>query len=286
VTGVVQKGNRYVITFDRSVNFDAPAGTGVRLHRDGGNVSFACALSADEAVSKILKPAAPYGSLPDSLWHGAAFIKVFASNTSDEPVTIMNCHAASVSREQMAQKEREAAAQAQRGARKMAPYGFEKILMQNADEVVFLNHFFSYQKTRFYWSGVSSKAWELPAREFGQFEIDIKSEIPAYVTVSFQLQKDEKKIRVVTPYQSVIPDGLYHRFVFYPQDVAQWDSDAILTEWTVRLMNYKENGYPMGFRAPRFASPRNLIARARQLASGGTQEILSLFPAGKYRLHV
>ena len=40
VAGVVQKGNLYVVTFDRSVNFDAPVGTGVRLHRDGGNVSF------------------------------------------------------------------------------------------------------------------------------------------------------------------------------------------------------------------------------------------------------
>ena len=284
VTGVEQKGNRYVVTFDRQIPFNAPAGTGVRLHRDGGNVSFACALSADEAVSKILKPAAPYGSLPDSLWPGAAFIKVFASNTSDEPVTIMNCHAASVSREQMAQKEREAAARAQREARKMVLYGFEKILMQNADEVVFLNHFFSYQKNRFYWSGVSSKAWEIPARAFGQFEIDIKSEIPAYVMVSFRLRKGEKTIRVATPYQSVIPDGLYHRFVFHPQDVAQWDPDAVLTEWAVRLMDYKENGFPVGFRSPRFVSPRNLIPGAGQLASGGTQEIHSLFPLGKYRL--
>jgi hypothetical protein len=201
VAGVVQKGNLYVVTFDRSVNFDAPVGTGVRLHRDGGNVSFSCALPAEEAVSKIFKPAAPYGALQDSLWHGVAFIKIFAANASDEPVTVMNCRAALLSGEQMAQKERDAQAKAKREARKMAPYGFEKILMQKADEVVFLNHFFSYRKTRFYQSGVSSKAWEIPAREFGQFEIDIKSEISAYVMASFRLRKGEKTIRVATPYQ-------------------------------------------------------------------------------------
>ena len=284
VTGIVQKENGWTVDFDRSIPFNAPAGTAVRLHRDGGNVSFSCSLPADEAVSKILKPAAPYDSLPDSLWHGAAFIKIFAVNASDEPVTVMDCRAVPVSREQMAQKEREAAVRARREARKMAPYGFEKILMRNDDEVVFLNHFFSFRKARYYWSGVSSKAWEIPAKEIGQFEIDMKSEIPVYVMASFRLKKGDKTIRVVTPYQSVIPDGIYHRYVFQPQNVAQWDSEAVLSEWTVRLMDYKENGFPVGFRAPRFVSRRNLIPGAAQLASGGKQEIHSLFPLGKYRL--
>lgn len=284
VTGITRKDNGWIIEFDRDVPFDAPAGTAVRLHRDGANISFTCTLPADEAVSKILKPSAPYGAPPDSFWRGAAYIKIFAAGASEEPVTVKDCKAESVSGERMAQKEREAAAKALREARKMAPYGFEKILKQDADEVVFLNHFFSYRKKRFHWSGVSSKAWDIPAREFGQFEIDIRSEIAAYAMVSFQLKKGEKTIRVATPYQSVTPDGVYHRYVFHPQDVAQWDPEAVLTGWTVRLEDCRENGFPVGFRAPRFVSRRNLIPGAEPLASGGSQEIRSLFPEGKYRL--
>ena len=274
----------YRVEFDRPLLFNRPSGCGVRLHKDGGPLGCQASLPMKSPMKKLLEKADSDVPLAKKLWKNASFVKISLSIDSQQPVTVTACSLLPVEEKNAGGTQR--TAQEEKTAEQgMTPYGYEKVLKQTADEIVFRNHFFTNQAQRVYCSGATARNLALPASSVGQFEFDLKTEVSCYVRVMFILKKsDGKSLSVITPSRSVIPDGNYRRYLFHPQEQAQWDKSATLTGWTIRIVDYRENGKIMGIREPRMLSRKNLFPGAELVKAGERVFLHEMRPLGTYRL--
>ncbi|MBQ7209033.1 MAG: beta-galactosidase [Lentisphaeria bacterium] len=283
ITAVEKTAEGYRVEFDRPLRFARPAGCGVRLHRDGGPLGCQAALPLTSPMKKHLESADSGAALPARLWQKAAFVKIALSTDSKEPVRVTKCSFLPVEakKAEAAPKSAPAAPVAEQS---MTPYGYEKVLKKTADEIVFTNHFFTSRGKRVYWSGTALRGLDLPASSVGQFEFDLKSDVSCHVRVMFILKKsDGKTLYVTTPTRTVIPDGNYRRYLFFPQEQAQWDKTAVVTGWTIRIVDYRENGRIMGIRDPRLLPRKNLFPGAQSVKAGEKTLLHEMRPLGKYR---
>ena len=284
IKSVEKAGQGYRVEFDRPLRFSRPAGCGVRLHRDGGHAGCQAALPMTSPMRKRLEKAGAAVPLANRLWKNTAFVKIALSTDSKQPVSVTACSLLPAE-EKKTGGTRNSAPKEKPAEQGMTPYGYGKVLKKTADEIVFRNHFFTNRGQRVYWSGAAVRGLALPASAVGQFEFDLKSEISCYARVMFILKKaDGKTLYVTTPSRSVIPDGTYRRYLFHPQEQAQWDKTATLTGWTIRIVDYRENGKIMGIRTPRILALKNLFPGAELVNAGEEVPLHEMRPQGTYRL--
>ena len=288
IKSVAKVQGGYKIEFDRPLFFGRPAGCGVRVHRDGGALSSGTALPRTSPLRKVFEKETSKVNPVNKLWKGTAFVKIAFLTNSKQPVRITEYSfkpVVSVKKAPVVQKIKKTAPKAAVKKQQMEPYGFEKILKKTSDEVVFLNRFFTSQKRRVYWSGASMRSLSVPASQVKQFEFDLKVSVGSHVRVMFILKKkDGKTIYINTVTKTVIPDGTYRRYIFHPQDSAQWDNSAEVTGWTIRIVDYKEVGAEMGIRNPQLLARKNLIPGAEFAKTGDKIMLHEMRPIGKYRL--
>ena len=284
---VSKVANGYKVEFDRPLFFGKPAGCGVRVHRDGGALSAQAVLPMKTTWKKVFEKEGANVNIMSRLWKGTAYVKVVLLTTSKEPIKVTECSFVPVSgsKPAAAPVTPEKAASSPAVTPKMGVYGSQKILKQTADEAVFLNRSFKVQNRVYNWSGTTMRDLSIPASEVKQFEFDLKSKISCFVRVMFILKKkDGKALHITTVSKSTIPDGNYRRYIFHPQDSAQWDNEAVLTGWTIRIVDYDDIGKEMGIRNPRILSGKNIIPGAEFACQGKDTLIHDMRPIGKYKL--
>lgn len=280
-----------------------PAGSLVRQHYDGGHLTITVPLPLKKPFKTIIKASKGLGPHHGTWWQGAAYVQPTAIITDNVPVTITEMSLTPVSGAKKAtvpqpqktvkpqkitvkvQPARKAVSSVSAKPQKMGVYGTQKILKNTIDESVFLNRYFMSQNKRYNWSGTTMRNLSIPASEVKQFEFDLKTKISCFVRVMFILKKsDGTFLNIVTVSKSVIPDGNYRRYIFHPQDSPRWDNDAVLTGWTIRIVDYEEIGKEMGVRNPRILTQKNLFTGADFVKQGNDVVLHEMRPIGKYKL--
>lgn len=284
VKKVTRQENGFQIDLDRKLMRNYPAGTMVRLHMDGGHLGWGVNLPTDSEFRRMIEPAEKFGAKPNRWWQGTAFVRLVLRTDSAEPVTILKWNLREIPPAELEKRKQAEQAAILKEKQKITPYGYSRILATGNGVEEFTNCFFRYLGNRYYWSGISQSALNLPASGIGQFECDFKSATPGVLELVLRQKVAGKTVSIALSPQSVIPDGQYRRFIFTPRESAQWNSESNLEGWELRFREYNEIDKVIGFRNPEFKREKNLIPSAEKLSPGQPVEISGLRPLGKYQL--
>lgn len=277
-TSVKRTARGWTVQLNQPLSRNYAAGTGVRLHQDGGHLEWT-RLPTGKSMRWIINPAPPYGLLPNTWWRGTAYAKIAFATCADTPITA-KYELAEIPPAELDRRLQARLAEKQR----LAPFGNGKIIRQDENTIEFLNGYFMYKDIRHYYGGVQQRELAIPTAQARQFECDFKSTTSGYLELDVTLQYENQNVKIRTPPRSVIPDGKYRRLIFPLTNASQWRENGTVIYWSLSFRHYVDTGRVIGFQNPRFKNEINIIPDAENLKKDTTTTITGMRPNGKYRL--
>lgn len=270
VTSVVREGGGWKVSFSKPIMRNYPAGTAVRLHREGGvlqAIAFVKPSVQWEVSDALVERISSCGSLSERLWPGTKFVRLQLYLYPGEPVLFRNLKLVRT----VPEKTAGLGEYEFRGSRLVSTFHPEHVLSASRSHRDWRLEINSFGMLR-------AQNLDLPAEKIAQLEVDFAaSGAPGDLLMDFTAVENGVR-HTGQMYHSVNPDGKIRTLIFGTGRFAKWKG----TITDIKFTYTSEDAARLHFAAINGVPRENLIPARPAPVPGKACFIGGLLPRGEY----
>jgi len=262
----------FEVGFSRPMTSDHSAGSLLRLHQDGGNMTcgFSGAVFPQEwtEYEGIISGILERGSDPNKFWRGTAFIKIFLLIKPGDPVSFSRLSLRKISKAELHKEDNPKLFEGKVLRRKWSLYNYQRLIgNKNALEAV-INPF----------GGFSCPNLDWNAEEIKQIEITYKvAEYGGCLQLQYSSVLNNKTNTDIMAHM-VTPDSRFHTIIFPVCEKRSWSGKI----FQIKFVLIGKDAAQVSLARVSALSNKNILPDADSIRPGKPVPVHYLLPRGEY----